>query len=283
MAFVQERLQRRWKAAGLAKRCTPGVGDRRQGRIQRGAKHRHRLGQRIGEVLVFAPAEIVPLHHDAAAEPAAVVIHGHKPAAGRGVKQGKGGVAMLGQAGGKLVRGDVGRDRGVHALEHSVPGQRCTPKLAAVLIVIVGVSMAVRHRGCTHPSPWPSHKGRSVISRPIAVSCKAARPMPASGQLAMTSLSERCAGPRHNRPPSIRTFQVLINPAPIPLPKHTDRTHYRGGRRPATCCGTARCLASHLIVRCIRLRRHGGHSRITLPRAICKRGHCQPQALPRRL
>ena len=37
-------------------------------RIERGAQRRDRVGQRIGEVLVFAAAEAVPRHDDAAAE-----------------------------------------------------------------------------------------------------------------------------------------------------------------------------------------------------------------------
>jgi hypothetical protein len=55
-------------------RRIPAVGDRSQGRIETSAQLGHRRRQRVVEILVFAPAEAVPRHHDPAAKPFIVLI-----------------------------------------------------------------------------------------------------------------------------------------------------------------------------------------------------------------
>ena len=51
-----------------AHRLVPAIGDLGEPRIERGAQLRDQIGQRIGEIFVFAAAEAVPRHDDAAAE-----------------------------------------------------------------------------------------------------------------------------------------------------------------------------------------------------------------------
>ena len=48
--------------------CIPPVGDGHKLRVESRAEDRHRIRKRITEVFVFAAAETMPAHHDAAAK-----------------------------------------------------------------------------------------------------------------------------------------------------------------------------------------------------------------------
>src|SRR5471032_3359851 len=64
VAFVEPGRERRWETPGQAERLVPEVGHRRQRWIERLAQPLHRLGQRIGEILVLTLAVAMMLHDD---------------------------------------------------------------------------------------------------------------------------------------------------------------------------------------------------------------------------
>ncbi len=74
VAFGNEYVQDGREATGFAERRTPFVGNCGEWGIQRGTQLCDRLRQRVAQVLVFAAAEIVPLHHHAAPEPCIVMV-----------------------------------------------------------------------------------------------------------------------------------------------------------------------------------------------------------------
>ena len=70
------------RVAGIDAEClVPPVGHRGERRVEQGAKRRHRVGERVGEVPVLAAAEAVAGHdHPAPEELLAVVERGEVPA-----------------------------------------------------------------------------------------------------------------------------------------------------------------------------------------------------------
>ena len=65
-----------------AQNFVPAVGDRRQPSIEIATKRADGVGQRVGEILVFAPTKTVARHHDAGAEASVVLVQVRERAAG---------------------------------------------------------------------------------------------------------------------------------------------------------------------------------------------------------
>src|SRR5579871_4073682 len=74
MAAIEKIDVSRGKPGLFTQSFAPAVGDRSKRRVEGGAQGANDIGQRIGEILVFAAPEAVPSHVDMAAESAVIRI-----------------------------------------------------------------------------------------------------------------------------------------------------------------------------------------------------------------